>query len=102
MSKTTKQFHAEEEAKKPFDVWLVHDFGRLEKVVQGWATKVGLYVHWPLAGDYLVHKRTGRVGRLPWVVEEKSFAELKCRQGVLSEGAWEFRAVAQSVPHPDR
>lgn len=103
MSKTTKAFRAELEAKRPIEVRVFHGPHGLApegKPLQGWANTAGLWVHWPLAGDYRVDRRTGKIQGTGWYVGESDLRELKRREVVILDATAEYRPVKSAVPRP--
>lgn len=99
MSKTTKAFRAELEAKRVIEVQALMG-GIPHKTLEGWANTAGLWVHWPLAGDYRVDRRTGKIQGTGWYVGESDLRELKRREVVILDAAAEYRPVKSAVPRP--
>lgn len=88
-------------------VRLVHDFGGEEKTLDAEVTTSGIFVHWPTSGMFQVYLRTGRLGPTNtkpgrWRVHTEDWPALKAELSKVRGNQWEFRPVAQSVPHPDR
>lgn len=106
MSKTTKQFHAEEDAKKPFAVRVIHVWqpGQNEmKCLEATVSLGGTFVHWPLAGQIRVLKGSGRLGasntRLGmWRVHSEDLKEMRRRLAILKAGTVEFLPLASARP----
>lgn len=106
MSKTTKQFHDEQDAKKPFWVRVIHVWqpGQTEvKHLEATVSLGGSFVHWPLAGQIRVLKRSGRLGatntRLGmWRVHSDDFREMRRRYAILKDSVAEFLPLASARP----
>lgn len=85
MSNAAKDFRT---ALETIPVRLVHVWGGPPQIVDGWATTAGMWVHWPLAGDFRLSKRgllgnaRSKIGR--WRVHQADFKELRRRYLVLT------------------
>ena len=105
MSKTTDQFRAELEAKKPFKVKLLWDDRKYEIFYrEAFVTTGAMWVVWPLAGSYQVD-RTGHLKGSKttkrWRVCAEDFAELKRRFAIVRGTVAEFLPVTGSAGRTD-